>query len=106
MARSNIVKVNITLGTALLIALRKDAEDQDRGLSRQLSHYVSASLAHPPLTTAPSETLDDNDGRMTAYFDESVYNRLLSLKVKTGTNLSAVVRACLIHARYLLGVSQ
>ncbi len=104
MARSNIVKVNIELGKALLLTLRRDAVDQDRGLSRQLSHYVSASLAHPPLTIAPSETLDDNDGRMTAYFDEPVFYKLNGLKEETGTNLSAVVRACLIHARYLLGV--
>ena len=101
MARSNIVKLNIELGRSLLTTLKRDAEIDNRRISRQLSHYISMSLAHPPLTIEPTETLDDNDGRMTAYFDEPVYNRLVELKDDTNTNLSAVVRACLIHARYI-----
>lgn len=105
MARSTIVKVNIELGRSLLNTLRRDAFAQNRRYSRQLSHYVQKSLANPPLSILPSETLDDNSGRMTAYFDEPVYNRLVEMKESSGDSFSAIVRACLIHARYLEGVT-
>lgn len=105
MARSTIVKVNIELGRSLLNTLKRDAVVQNRRYSRQLSHYVQKSLANPPLSISPSETLDDNSGRMTAYFDEPVYNVLVEMKERSGDSFSSIVRACLIHARYLEGVT-
>jgi hypothetical protein len=101
MARTDSVKLNIELGQALKNQLRLDAERSCRKLSWQLNYYIQLSLDHPPLRVKPEETLDDNDGRMTAYLKESAWNTLQDMAESLGCNLSAVVRSCLIHGRQI-----
>lgn len=101
MARTDSVKLNIELGRSLREQLRADAERSCRKLSWQLNFYIQLSLDHPPLTVKPEETLDDNDGRMTAYLKESVWNTLQDMAIERGCNLSAMVRSCLLHGRQI-----
>ena len=101
MTRTDSVKLNIELGHSLREQLRLDAERSCRKLSWQLNFYIHLSLDHPPLVVNPDETLDDNDGRMTAYLKEDVWNKLIEMAAEKGCNLSAMVRACLLHGRQL-----
>lgn len=101
MARTDNVKLNIELGRSLREQLREDAERSCRKLSWQLNYYIQLSLDHPPLTVKPEETLDDNNGRMTAYLKESAWNTLQEMAEEHECNLSAIVRSCLLHGRQL-----
>lgn len=101
MTRTDNVKLNIELGRGLRERLRADAEKSCRKLSWQLNYYIQLSLDHPPLVVNPDETLDDNDGRMTAYLKEDVWNRLIEMADEKDCNLSAMVRACLLHGRQI-----
>lgn len=99
MARSDKVKINIELGKSLRDLIVSDSESSCRKLSWQISYYVRLALKNPPLISKPDETLDDNDGRVTAYFSESVYNELEDMADEYDCNFSAVVRASLITGR-------
>tara|TARA_Y100001973_G_scaffold105998_1_gene181425 strand:- start:457 stop:807 length:351 start_codon:yes stop_codon:yes gene_type:complete len=99
MTRSDKVKINIELGKSLRDVIVSDAESSCRKLSWQISYYVRLALRNPPLIKKPDETLDDNEGRITAYFAESVYDELEALADEYDCNFSAVVRASLISGR-------
>ena len=99
MTRSDSVKINIELGRSLRDTIVEDAKRSCRKLSWQVSYYVKLALKNPPLITKPDETLDDNDGRVTAYFSENVYNDLEDLSRDLGCTFSAVVRASLLTGR-------
>lgn len=107
MTRSDTVKINIELGRSLRDTIARDAKASCRKLSWQISYYVKLALKNPPLLMKPDETLDDNDGRVTAYFDESVYCELEDLASDLDSTFSAVVRASLLSgraiSRHLLG---
>lgn len=99
MTRSDTVKINIELGRSLRNTISLDAERSCRKLSWQVSYYVMLALRNPPLLMKPDETLDDNDGRVTAYFSEDVYNSLEDMSLDLGCTFSAVVRASLLTGR-------
>ena len=99
MTRSDKVKINIELGRSLRDLIVSDANSSCRKLSWQISYYVRLALKNPPLIKKPDETLDDNDGRVTAYFAESVYDDLEGLADDYDCNFSAAVRASLISGR-------
>lgn len=99
MTRSDKVKINIELGRSLRDLIVSDAESSCRKLSWQISYYVRLALKNPPLIKKPDETLDDNDGRVTAYFSESVYDELEGLADDYDCNFSAAVRASLLTGR-------
>lgn len=91
------VKVNLELGRSLRGKLEQDASASCRKLSWQVLYYIQRSLEHGPFIHRPQDTLDDNDGRFTAYVPEDTYNRLQDLAVSHNSNLSAVVRAAILH---------
>lgn len=99
MTRSDKVKINIELGRSLRNTLVSDADASCRKLSWQISYYVRLALKNPPLISKPDETLDDNDGRVTAYFSEDVFNQLEDLADDYECNFSAIVRASLLTGR-------
>jgi len=99
MTRSDKVKINIELGRSLRNTLVSDAEASCRKLSWQISYFVRLALKNPPLISKPDETLDDNDGRVTAYFSEDVFNKLEDLADDYECNFSAIVRASLLTGR-------
>jgi len=101
MTRSDTVKINIELGRSLRDTIAVDAEKSCRKLSWQVSYYTRLALRNPPLLVKPDETLDDNDGRVTAYFSEDVYNDLEDMARDLGCTFSAVVRAGLLTGRAL-----
>lgn len=99
MTRSDKVKINIELGRSLRDTLMQDAETSCRKLSWQISYYVRLALKNPPLISKPDETLDDNDGRVTAYFSEDVFIQIEDLADDYDCNFSAAVRASLLTGR-------
>jgi hypothetical protein len=99
MTRSDKVKINIELGRSLRNTLVSDADASCRKLSWQISYYVRLALKNPPLISKPDETLDDNDGRVTAYFSEDVFNQLEDLADDYECNFSSIVRASLLTGR-------
>ncbi len=100
MNRAN-VKVNLELGRALRAQLEADAESACRKLSWQVLYLVNLSLDHGPFIHHPNETLDDNDGRFTAYIPEPIYDKLQLLADSYSSNLSAIVRASILHGMAL-----
>ena len=96
MVRTDSVKLNVELGKSLKSALVSKADASCRKLSWQLNYYIQLALNNPPLQVDPGETLDDNNGRMTAYLRESDWNRLVEMAEDFDCNLSSMIRAHLI----------
>ena len=95
------VKINLELGKALRDRLERDANGACRKLSWQALYYIHLSLQKGELVFNPSETLDDNDGRFTAYIPESMYDTLQSMCEEYNSNMSAVIRASILQGMAL-----
>ena len=91
------VKINLELGKALRRQLESDAKGECRKLSWQALYYIQLCLKSGEMIYDPAETLDDNDGRFTAYIPESMFNQLQALCVKHKSNMSAIIRAAILQ---------
>jgi hypothetical protein len=91
------VKMNIELGRALRSVIQRNARGAERRHSWQINYYVKKAFAHVDagggLSHEPSDTLDDNDGKMTPYFPEALWNRIETMADELAVSRSALVRA-------------
>lgn len=91
------VKINLELGKALRDRLESNARGECRKLSWQALYYIKLSLKSGDLIHDPANTLDDNDGRFTAYIPEYLFDELQALSFKYKSNMSAIIRASILH---------
>lgn len=91
------VKINLELGKALRRQLESDAKIGCRKLSWQALYYIQLCLKTGGIIYNPAETLDDNDGRFTAYVPEEMFDQLQLLSLKHNSNMSAIIRAAILQ---------
>ena len=91
------VKMNIEVGAGLRSVIQAEAKASHRRDSPQIGFYVSKALEHVEsggsLAKNPSDTLDDNGGKMTPYFPETTWSKIESRSDDLGVGRSAYVRA-------------